>query len=200
VLNFSLWTGLVLFGLSSLYFYFAGRKRPGLNAAFLVSLITLISYVLMVQGNLILVTEDGEPIYPSRWLFYAASCTLLIVEIARLKRIEGQERTYLIYLTAIVMGTGFLAARDLTAVRWAFFAIGALAYLLLIVKVLSIRARDSRWVRRYIWFGWTLFPVVFLLGPTGWGWLGAGWTALFYLLLDLYTKVVFNIRLARASR
>ena len=198
MLNFSLWTGLVLFAAASVYFYFTGRKRPGLNAAFLVSLITLISYILMVQGNLTVETEEGEPIYWSRWLFYAASCTLLMVEIARIKGIEGGERAYLIYLTAIVMGTGFLAARDVTGVRWAFFVIGALAYLVLIVKLLSVKT--FKWVRRYIWFGWTAFPIVFLLGPTGWGWFGAGLTSFLYLLLDVYTKIVFSIRLARVSR
>ena len=96
------------------------------------------------------------------------------------------------------MGTGTLAARDVTGVRWAFFAIGALVYLLLVVKLLSVKS--SKWVRRYIWFGWTVFPIVFLLGPTGWGWFGAGLASFLYLLLDVYTKIVFHIRLDRVSR
>ena len=199
MLNFSLWTGLLLFGLSSIYFYFSGRKKPGLNSAFLVSLITLISYVLMVQGNLTVVTADGEPIYWSRWLFYGLSCTLLMFEIAQAEGIQGGERAQWLYLTAIVMGCGVLAARDLTAVRWAFFGIGALAYLLLIVQVLPIRSPASRWMRTYIWLGWTLFPIVFLLAPTGLGLIGAAAANLLYLLLDIYTKIAFNIQLNRTS-
>jgi sensory rhodopsin len=199
MLSFSLWSGLVLFCASSIYFFFANRRKGGLNTAFLVSLITTLSYILMLQGNLTVTTEDEEPIYWTRWLFYGASCTLLIYEIAQVKGIGGGDRAQLLYLTAIVMGTGFLAARDLSAVRWAFFLIGAVAYLLLIVRLLSIKTRGTRWTHHYIWFGWTVFPVVFLFAPTGWGVFGPGLTAFLYLLLDLYTKIVFGLQLAKRS-
>ena len=39
--------GLLIFAGSSAYFYFAGKNKNALNSAFLVSFITLISYVLM---------------------------------------------------------------------------------------------------------------------------------------------------------
>jgi len=189
--------GLVVFALSSTYFYFTGKKK-GLNTAFLVSFVTLISYVLMWQGDLTVVTEAEEPIYWTRWLFYGASCTLLMVEIAQLKGIRGNELVQLLYLTAIVMFTGYLAARDLTATRWIHFAISSVAYILLVIKVLSVRTA-GKWVSAYIYFGWTVFPIVFLLAPTGLGLIDAALTNLLYLLLDIYTKIVFSIQLARAS-
>jgi sensory rhodopsin len=96
------------------------------------------------------------------------------------------------------MFTGFLAARDLTAIRWIHFAISSVAYILLVVKVLSVEAPGSNWISSYIFFGWTVFPVVFLLAPTGLGLIGAAVANLLYLLLDIYTKIVFNIHLARA--
>ena len=80
--------GIVLFAISSVYFYILGRDKKGLRSAFLVSFLTLVSYVLMWQGELTVTTQDGEPIFWSRWLFYAAICTLLMVEIAQLKRIS----------------------------------------------------------------------------------------------------------------
>jgi bacteriorhodopsin len=125
MLNLVFVTGLVIFAVSSAYFYFVGRKKAGLNSAFLVSFITLISYVLMWQGSLTVVTQAGQPIYWTRWLFYALSCTLLMVEIAQLKQIQGGGLVQLLYLTAIVMVTGFLAARDLTAIRWVHFVISS---------------------------------------------------------------------------
>jgi len=191
--------GLLIFAGSSAYFYFAGKNKNALNSAFLVSFITLISYVLMWQGNLTVVTEAGQPILWTRWLFYGLSCTLLMVEIAQLKKIQGERLVQLLYLTAIVMFTGLLAARDLTAVRWIHFVISSVAYILLVSKVLSVRTTASQWVRNYIFFGWTVFPIVFLLAPTGFGLIGAAVANLLYLLLDIYTKIVFNIQLSRTS-
>jgi sensory rhodopsin len=199
MLNVVFVIGAVIFLLSSIYFYLVGTKKGGLNAAFLVSFITLISYVLMWQGDLIVMTEGGQPIYWSRWVFYAFSCTLLIVEIAQLKRIKGGELAQWVYLTAIVMLTGFLAARDLTGVRWLHFVISSVAYVLLITKLLSVKTSESGWVWTYIIFGWTVFPIVFFLAPTGVGLFGAGIANLLYLFLDLYTKIVFNLQLGRAS-
>ena len=191
--------GLLIFAVSSVYFYFAGKDKNGLNTAFLVSFITLISHVLMWQGNLTMITSAGEPIYWTRWLFYGLSCTLLMLEIAQLRGIQGGSRVQLLYLTAIVMGTGVLAARDLSALRWVHFAISSVAYILLVLQVLSVKSRGSGWVHTYIYFGWTVFPIVFLLAPTGLGLIGAAVANLLYLLLDIYTKIVFNIQLGIKS-
>ena len=191
--------GLLIFAGSSAYFYFAGKNKNGLNSAFLVSFITLISYVLMWQGKLTVVTEAGEPILWTRWLFYGLSCTLLMYEIAQLKQIRGERLVQLLYLTAIVMFAGLLAARDLTAVKWIHFVISSVAYIVLVSQVLSVQTARSQWVRYYIFFGWTVFPIVFLLAPTGFGLIGAAVANLLYLLLDIYTKIVFNIQLSRTA-
>ena len=199
MLNGVFLAGLIIFVLSSIYFYFAGKRASGFNPAFLVSFITLTSYVLMWQGNITTSSAAGEPIYWTRWIFYALSCTLLMVEIAQMKKIQGPAMVQLLYLTAIVMFTGYLAARDTTAVRWIHFVISSVAYILLVIKVLSVQTPGSQWVKSYIYFGWTVFPIVFLLAPTGLGLIGAAVTNLLYLLLDIYTKIVFNIQLNRAS-
>jgi sensory rhodopsin len=191
--------GLLIFALSSVYFYFRGKSKDGLNTAFLVSFITVISYVLMWNGDLTVASPSGQSIYWTRWLFYGASCTLLMLEIAQVKGIEGGGKVQLLYLTAIVMFTGFLAARNLTILRWIHYAISSVAYVLLVARVLSGRASGSQWVNNYIFFGWTVFPIVFLLAPTGLGVIGAAVANLLYLVLDLYTKIVFNIQLNRAS-
>jgi sensory rhodopsin len=199
MLNIVFLAGLLLFAISSAYFYFSSKSKDGLNTAFLVSFVTLISYVLMWQGNFTVVTSAGEPIFWTRWLFYGLSCTLLMLEITQLKKIEGGARIQLLYLTAIVMGTGFLAARDLTGIRWMHFVISSVAYVLLVVKVLSVKMAASKWTHGYIFFGWTVFPIVFLLAPTGFGVIGAAVANLLYLLLDIYTKIVFNIQLNAKS-
>ena len=191
--------GVLIFAISSVYFWLTGRRRKGLNAAFLVSFITLISYVIMWQGNLTVTTASGQPIFWTRWLFYGLSCTLLMYEIARLKQIHGELLVRILYLTAIVMFTGFLAAQNLTPVRWVHFVISSMAYVLLVSDILSVKTAKSGWVSSYIFFGWTVFPIVFVLAPTGVGLIGAAATNLLYLILDIYTKIVFNIRLDSVS-
>jgi sensory rhodopsin len=199
MLNLVFIIGLAIFAVSSVYFYVTGRDKQGLNTAFLVSFITLISYVLIWQGDLTVVTGAGEPIFWSRWLFYGGSCTLLMYEIAQLKGIKGERLVQLIYLTAIVMFTGFLAARDLTAMRWIHVAISSIAYILLVTNLLATKTAESGWVMKYIYFGWTVFPIVFVLAPTGLGLIGAALANLLYLLLDIYTKIIFNVQLSRMS-
>jgi sensory rhodopsin len=199
MLNLVFLAGILIFAISSLYFYFSAHGKNGLNSAFLVSFITLISYVLMWHGDATIVTGAGEPIYWTRWLFYGASCSLLMYEIAQLKEIEGGLLVQILYLTAIVMFTGFLAARDLTGMRWVQFVISSVAYAMLISKVLSVKTPASEWVSNYVYFGWTVFPIVFLLAPTGVGLIGSALANLLYLVLDLYTKIIFNTQLSRAS-
>ena len=199
MLDFVFVAGLAVFGASSIGFYVTGRGKRGLNAAFLVSFVTLISYLLMWQGDLTVTTGSGQPIFWSRWLFYGLSCTLLMVEIGELKGIEGGALTRLIYLTAVVMGTGFLAARDLTAFRWAHVAISSVAYALVAIEVLGSGSKAPGWVSRTVLLGWTAFPVVFILAPTGLGLVGSGIANLLYLVLDVYTKIVFNLRLSTSA-
>jgi len=153
----------------------------------------------MWQGDLTVASRGGQPIFWSRWLFYGLSCTLLMVEIARLRGLEGGDLVQVLYLTAIVMFTGFLAARDVTAVRWIHFVISSVAYVLLLERVMPAAKEGSRWVDKYILFGWTIFPLVFLLAPTGFGVIGSAVANLLYLLLDAYTKIAFNVELSAAS-
>jgi bacteriorhodopsin len=189
-------TGMVIFSLSSIYFYFTRKKGVGLNTAFIVSFVTLASYTLMWQGNLVGESARGEPIYWTRWIFYAISCSLLMLEIARVKAIkETGSVAQLVFLNVIVMGTGVLAAISSGLGRWLFFIISSIAYLIQISTIL--RVKEEKWVNTYIYLGWTGFPVVFLLAPTGLEIFGSAIANGLYLLLDVYTKIVFNLQLKK---
>jgi bacteriorhodopsin len=50
-----------------------------------------------------------------------------------------------------------------------------------------------------VFFGWTVFPVVFFLAPTGLALISAAVAEMLYLVLDIFTKIVFYIHLARTS-
>lgn len=195
MLNFIFIAGMVVFALSSLYFYFS-KKDSGINTAFLVSFVTLASYVLMWDGSFVSQSAGGEPIFWTRWLFYAISCSLLMLEIARVKGITSSGKVAeLIFLNALVMGGGFLAAITSGIAKWLFFILASIAYLIQIAPLVKAKSDGSKWVNPYILFGWSVFPVVFILAPTGIEVFGAAVAMGFYLVLDIYTKIAFNLQL-----
>ncbi len=188
--------GLILFAISSGYFYFAKKKPNKINSAFLVSFVTLTSYVLMLQGNFVTEAPNGQPIYWTRWLFYAISCSLLMLEISRVKQITSKEKiSEIIFLNVVVMLTGLLAAISTDIWKWAFFVLSSIAYLIQISMLLRITNKESNWVNTYIYLGWSVFPIVFLLAPTGLAIINSTLAMALYLVLDLYTKIIFNLQL-----
>jgi len=197
LLNAIFQSGVLLFTASSILFLFSKKQQGSFNTAFIVSFVTLISYFLMWQGGLEIATANGQPIFWTRWLFYGASCSLLMAEIATARKIKGAALAEWIYLTVIVMFTGFLGARTLTSVKWIYFILSSVAYILLVVKVFKARTESTGWIENYIYFGWSIFPLVFLLAPTGFGLIGSAVAAGIYLLLDLYTKIIFNVQLKK---
>lgn len=197
MINIILQAGTLLFTASSLLFLFSKKQQGAFNTAFLVSFVTLISYFLMWQGGLEIESAGGQPIFWTRWLFYGGSCALLMYEIARARKVKSERLVEMIYLTVIVMFAGFLAARTLAVTKWVYFILSSIAYVLLVIRVVEARSKETAWIDNYIYFGWTVFPIVFLLGPTGIGVIGSAVAAGAYLLLDLYTKIIFNVQLKR---
>jgi len=197
VLNAILQSGALLFTAASILFLFSKKQQSSFNTAFIVSFVTLISYFLMWQGGLEITSAGGQPIFWTRWLFYAASCSLLMYEIATARKVKGPALAEWIYLTVIVMFTGFLGARTLSSVKWIYFIFSSIAYVLLVLKVFKARTEATSWIDNYIYFGWSVFPLIFLLGPTGFGVIGSTLAAGAYILLDLYTKIIFNVQLKK---
>jgi bacteriorhodopsin len=188
--------GFAIFALASAYFFVTKSKPGALNTAFLVSFVTLASYTLMWQGSFVVQSPDAQPIYWTRWLFYAISCSLLMLEIASVKGISSTGKiAELIFLNVIVMGTGTLAAVSSGVGKWIFFLLSSIAYMIQILPLLKINTEKSNWVNTIILLGWTGFPVVFFLAPTGLGLFGSAIAMGLYLALDVYTKIIFNLQL-----
>jgi len=185
--------GIALLIAASTYFLFAYRKE--FNSAFLVSFITIISYTLMLEGSLASVGAEGEAVYATRWLFYGLSCTLLMYEIAKFLKKSLTETIFLLYLTAIVMGTGAAAAYFDGWYMIGFFTLSTVAYVMLMYPLLTAVSPHRGSVAKYILVGWTGFPVAFLLAPDGFGLISAVTAAILFLLLDVFTKVIFYLDL-----
>jgi len=185
---------IALFAATSIFFLLARRKD--FNKAFLVSFITIISYTLMLEGSTVSYGAEGGEVYATRWLFYGLSCSLLMYEIARLLGKSGPETAFLLFLTVIVMGTGAAAAYFDGWFKAGFFVISSAAYIVLVYPILASTSPNRNAVSKYILLGWTGFPLAFLLAPEGFGFITASVAAIVYLLLDIFTKLIFYFDLS----
>jgi len=187
--------GSALFAVTAIYFFWA-YKKP-FNSAFLVSFITIISYILMLEGSLVSVGAGGGEVYATRWLFYGLSCSLLMYEIARFLKKSQSETVFLMVLTVLVMGIGAASAYFQGWYKIGFFVLSSLAYIILIYPLLTSVSPHRSAVAKYLLLGWTGFPLAFLLAPDGFGIITAVTAAILYLLLDIFTKMIFYFDLHR---
>jgi len=187
--------GAALFAVAATYFLWAYKKD--FNSAFLVSFITIISYTLMLEGSLVSDGARGGEVYVTRWLFYGLSCSLLMREIASFLKKSQSETFFLMFLTVLVMGIGAAAAYFDGWYKIGLFVLSSLAYILLIYPLLTSISPHRNAVAKYLLLGWTGFPIAFLLAPDGFGIITASTAAVLYLVLDIFTKIIFYFDLRR---
>lgn len=186
-------TGALLFALASLYFLTAGKKKPEFDTEFFISFITTTSYVLMTTGIATITAPNGETIYWSRWLFYMIACSMLMYDTAKALKIPDAEYPWMVLLTWMTMFNGFLAAYITSTTRWYFYLLSSFAFIGLLYKVLNGEENPGfKSLKPFVLVGWSLFPVVFLLAPTGIGILNSYTAQAGYLILDFATKIVFG--------
>jgi len=191
-MDFILIIGALLFSLSSLYFLFTYKGSQRLNVPFLVSFITLISYLVMWQGNFVTLNSNGQELYWTRWIGYMFSCTLLMYTIAKSIKSSQSMLTNKVYLTVLVMFTGVLASISESNFMLMFFAVSTFAYILLIWPIITNKLA-YKYINYFIVLGWSVFPVVFILSPEGFNVITQPVSAAIYLALDLFTKIIFYV-------
>jgi bacteriorhodopsin len=84
-----------------------------------VSFITTISYVVMALA-LATGVANGQPIYWTRWLFYMASCSILMLDIAFIAKIPDFRKVEVALFTVLTMFCGFIASIIVSVDRWWF--------------------------------------------------------------------------------
>jgi len=190
-INSILFSGFLLMVLFSLLFFCARYKNHKFNLAFLVAAITSFSYLLMLKG--FFVTEFYGQIYYTRWIFYAASCSLLLVSIVDYLKIDKKKLLLLVPINVLVMLTGTVSAAATDHYKWAFFFLSSLFYIFLLLLLFEDYQNNKQYkkILLYIVLGWNMFPVVFLLAPEGFGLICSLKAAVSYLILDVFTKIVF---------
>ncbi len=142
------------------------------------------------------VAENGQPIYWTRWLFYIASCSILTLDIAFIAQKPASKKVEVALFTGLTMFCGFLASMIVTADRWWFFALSSAAYISMLYTLFR-RLGDARvnvaFIMWFVMVTWSLFPVVWVLAPTGLGVFTTLVEAILYFVLDCTTKIAFGL-------
>jgi len=183
--------GLILFALAIILFKTLKGKLVMPNL--MVSIITFTSYAVMFAG-LGLTVINGFNTYPTRWLFYAASCSFLMYEVGLILKKSKEELIEMISLNILVMITGYLASITLGINQLIFLVIstGCFVKNLMIINKTSRKSKFMKRVINYVSVTWSLFPITWLLSPVFFGLINSFYTAVCYLFLDLFTKVIFG--------
>lgn len=188
-------SGAIIFALASIYFLLSGKDKPNFSTEFFISFITTTSYALMSQNIATAISLKGHTIYWSRWLFYMIACSLLMYDTAKVLKIPDREYPKMVILTWLTMFNGFLSSYIITSSRWIFFILSSAAFIGLLYVVFKGEDNPNfRTIKQFVAVGWSLFPIVFLLSPTGIGILNTGTAELGYLILDIVTKIIFGLK------
>jgi sensory rhodopsin len=193
------WIGSVIFALASLVFAVLENRRNVREMVFrshiFVSFITTISYVVMALALATGVADNGQSIYWTRWLFYVASCSILTLDVAFIAKIPDARKVEVAFFTGLTMFCGFLASIIVSVDRWWFFGLSTAAYVGMIYTMFKRYDGRNMSISPIMWFvilTWSLFPVIWVLAPTGIGIFATDIEAILYLALDFITKIVFG--------
>jgi sensory rhodopsin len=203
------WVSAIIFLFSTIVFLLKDRNNIA-NRFFIVSevfvsFLTAISYVVMALAIATVISPFGEAIYWSRWLFYMGSCSILALNVALVFDKKDIVNFFKIsILTGLVMFCGFLASYVTVGEKWIFFGLSSGAYLGLLYTLFWNSNCDDDPVKRSImWLViifWSLFPVIWVLAPTGFGLISPLIESIGYLLLDVITKIVFGLYLIKKHK
>ncbi|TXT62195.1 MAG: membrane protein of unknown function [Promethearchaeota archaeon] len=184
--------GIIIFSLTTMLFLILKKRNARVASLnMIVNFVTIASYILMASGLLVFPASNGELIYWTRWGFYAVSCSFLMVEISQIKRLDKETLLEILVFNSMVMITGLFASITVELTKWLFFSLSSFAYLY-VLALISKKPSDEKLIVLFVAIFWTGFPVFWLLSPAGFMILDAFWTAIFYLVLDLITKVLFG--------
>jgi len=200
------WIGSVIFALASLVFAVLENRRNVREMVFrshiFVSFITTISYVVMALA-LATGVANGQPIYWTRWLFYIANCRILTLDIAFIAKIPDARKVEVAVFTGLTMFCGFLATIIVSVDRWWFFGLSSAAYVGMLYTLFKRYDGSSKSISSIMWFvviTWSLFPLIWVLAPTGIGIFAADIEAILYLALDFITKIAFGVYITTRNR
>ena len=200
-----LWVGAVGMALGTVppaYKFLTDAESRGYTAVLaLVTGIAAVAYALMAQGYGS-IAVGGNSVAIVRYTDWLVTTPLMVLYLALLSQPGRRAIGALVAVDVVVIVAGVAATATGGVTQYLLFGVGTLAYLVLVwllVRTLPRRAsfastrQESAFVtlRNLTVVVWTLYPVVWLLAPTGVGLLLPETQVLVFTYLDIVSKVGF---------
>ena len=165
--------------------------------------IAAIAYLLMALGFGAVSLSAGE-LDVARYVDWLLTTPLLLLYLGLLARPSRRVLAGLIGVDVVIIAGGIAAAATTGTVSWVAFGLAGAAYVALVYGLLVSlpRSASAEGDRVRAVFGtlrnitvvlWTLYPVVWLLAPTGFGLLTPATEMLVFVYLDVVSKVGFVV-------
>ncbi len=199
--------GTIVFGWGGLATERAYRQYYAILGA--ISSIAMIAYALMALEVGWLSVGDGT-VFAPRYIDWILTTPLLLLFLGLLAGSDRRELTVVLGVNTVVMVLGFGAALVTGLVGYALFAVASVAYVYLLYLLLgpmTARATEQTTgltslftsLRNLTVILWSVYPVIWLLGPTGVGVLTVTVDIVLITYLDVLTKVGFGLVALNAS-
>ena len=174
-----------------------------------ISAIAAVAYATMALGIGWIPVGD-EIVFAPRYVDWILTTPLLLLFLGLLAGSDRGELGLVIGINTVVMVLGFAAALREGLLGYGLFALGGLAYiglLYLLLGPMSARANERdpgtaslfTSLRNLTVILWSVYPVIWLLGPPGLGLLTPLVDVALVTYLDLLTKVGFGLIALNAS-
>ncbi|MFT4945892.1 MAG: sensory rhodopsin [Natronomonas sp.] len=166
-----------------------------------ISGIAAAAYVAMTLG-IGSVSVDGRTVFVPRYIDWLLTTPLLLLYLAMLVDAGRALIGKVVAVNVVVILGGFGAALLPGVERFALFVVAGLAYLALaalLIGPLTSRADGQatealfRSLRNLTVVLWSIYPIIWLLSPSGFGLLTVLTNVLLVVYLDLVTKVGFGL-------
>lgn len=165
--------------------------------------VAALAYLAMALGLGSVATPGGDlPV--ARYLDWLITTPLLLLYLGLLARPSRRVLAGLIAVDVVIIAGGIAAVVTAGTRSWALFGLAAAAYVALVYGLLVTLPRSASAERDRVRavFGtlrnitvvlWTLYPVVWVLAPTGLGLLTSSTEMLVFVYLDVVSKVGFVV-------
>lgn len=163
--------------------------------------VATLAYLSMALGIGEIAVGDASLFLP-RYIDWLITTPLLVLYLGMLCRPERRVYLALVAVDVVVIASGVVAGVLPGAYGYAAYLVGCVAYVGLLYLLLSVLPRQATLqgdrvdavftkLRNLTVVLWTLYPVVWLLGPLGVGMLQSGTEIMVVTYLDLISKVGF---------
>ncbi|WP_243700436.1 bacteriorhodopsin [Halorussus pelagicus] len=148
------------------------------------------------------VTIGGSSLYLPRYLDWLVTTPLLVLYLGMLCRPERKVYSALIGVDVLVIGSGVAAGLLPEPYSYVAYLVGCVTYVGLLYLLLTVLPRQANLhgdrvsavfqkLRNLTVVLWTIYPVVWILGPLGFGLVQTGTEVMVVTYLDLISKVGF---------